>query len=208
MTHPRGLAGESRCNICGCTEFETCAEGPVRCSGCRSLPRHRLVYAVLSVLAAGSPVRVLEVGGDGRFLRVANTLVVSLDALEHAVDDAASVRELARVARRSGAVLVTASLWAAEGPSRPPAQVGLPAFHIGLSGRWDCRCYRYYTAGSLLDLCTSATEACGHLASLKRYGIDGEYLVVARGLGGDAHQARDLFTRTRDFLLAGAAPSL
>jgi ubiquinone/menaquinone biosynthesis C-methylase UbiE len=87
-------------------------------------------------------------------------IVLSLDMLEHVVHDVAAISEMSRVLRSGGMMLVTASCWGEKGPTKTPEEAGCAPFHIGMSGKWDCRCYRYYTEDSLCDMLHSAGLRC------------------------------------------------
>lgn len=198
------------CGFTGET-FETCPEGAVKCPRCRSVSRHRAVWYILEALLANrDSLHLLEGGGDGRFLQSRKITMVavdasyhkvgvvaqmenlpfgadsfhvgiSLDMLEHAKDDGKVVSELARVVRPGGVTLVTASCWGHFGASCSPAEAGLPEYHIGLGGKWDCRCYRYYTYKSLLRLCCQFDRVCGLVITNHSLGVVGQYIVIGGG---------------------------
>ncbi|HSH07725.1 MAG TPA: methyltransferase domain-containing protein [Burkholderiales bacterium] len=130
------------CNICGGTRFEPGPNGRVsstgrapRCSGCRSLERHRQLRRVYALLPADylagldvlqlSPdigvepswfrsYEVSEYGGDNSLdlqaiarPDAAYDLVICNHVLEHVADDRQGLRELLRVTRADGFVQLT-----------------------------------------------------------------------------------------------------
>ena len=209
------LPSPVECNICGFTgvKFAICAEGPVKCPGCRSVSRHRVVRHVLNrLLTKLESLRVLEAGGDGRFLQhprvqlvtvdphvgIADLecgvegvpeatnrfdVVVCLDMLEHAPDDQRAVQALANLTDSDGVALVTASCWGPYGGSLSAQEAGLPTHHIGLDGEWDCLCYRYYSHESLQRLCAPFRRSEGRIVRNPRIGVFDQHLVVGGGHG-------------------------
>lgn len=183
----------------------------MKCPQCRSVSRHRAIWYILEeLLTHRENLHVLEGGGDGRFLQSRKISLVavdscchnvdvvalmehlpfeadtfhvgiSLDMLEHAREDGRTISELARVVRPDGVAIVTASCWNQIGPSRSPAEAGLPEYHIGLSGKWDCRCYRYYTHESLLHLCRHFDRVCSLMITNHSLGIADQHLIIGGG---------------------------
>jgi len=127
------------CNICGGTRFEPGPNGRAsstgrapRCSGCRSLERHRQLRRVYAMLPAEylATLEVLQlspdIGVDPAWFRsyevseyggensldlqaiarpdAAYDLVICNHVLEHVADDRKALRELLRVARADGFV--------------------------------------------------------------------------------------------------------
>jgi len=148
MTRPRppqaGDPGQAfgACNICGGTRFEPGPNGRAsstgrapRCSGCRSLERHRQLRRVYAFLPAEflasldvlqlSPdigvdpawfrsVEVSEYGGENSLdlqaidrPDAAYDLVICNHVLEHVADDRQGLRELLRITRPEGFVQLT-----------------------------------------------------------------------------------------------------
>jgi SAM-dependent methyltransferase len=134
--------GPGACNICGGTRFEPGPNGRAsstgrapRCSGCRSLERHRQLRRVYAMLPAAdlatldvlqlSPdigvdpawfrsYEVSEYGGENSLdlqaierADAAYDLVICNHVLEHVADDRQGLRELLRVTRRDGFVQLT-----------------------------------------------------------------------------------------------------
>lgn len=202
---------ELYCNICNARviQFEECAEGAVRCPGCRSVGRHRAVVQWLKAHVQEKQLTTgLEIGGNGRFLQsvfgrlvtvdrqsfavdvVADVVelpfpsgcfdvLVGLDFLEHVEAESAAAAEMARTLAPGGRILLTASLWADRGPSKTPDEAGLPHYHLGMSGRWDCLCYRYYTKDSLRALLEHQGLACQEITIYDNaMAVFGEWLLV------------------------------
>lgn len=190
--------------------FEPSAEGVDECPRCRSVARHRAIPILLNQWAAYHPsLRSLEIGGDGRFYRplfhkilcldrsgpgaeilgdverlcfAADTfdVILCLDVLEHVANDREALNELARVLTPNGRLFVTASCWAPEGNTKSPQEAGLPEYHIGMSGEWDCLCYRYYTLESLERLVLISGLECRSISvSNSRMGIDNVDVLIA-----------------------------
>jgi len=145
VTRPQAAPPEplpGACNICGGTRFEPGPNGRAsstgrapRCSGCRSLERHRQLRRVYAMLPAAylATLDVLQlspdIGVDPAWFRsyevseyggansldlqaidrpdAAYDLVICNHVLEHVADDRQGLRELLRVTRRDGFVQLT-----------------------------------------------------------------------------------------------------
>jgi len=175
--------------------FDTSAEGVDRCPICRSVARHRAVLKLIQDWSCENPIHfMLEIGGDGAFFKeqadqfytldssssyvniqgnienicfCANVfdVILCLDVLEHVENDYAALVETARILAPTGKLFLTASCWDKRGPTKKPADAQLPEFHLSMSGKWDCLCYRYYTEESILKLVTDAGLNC-HMHTL------------------------------------------
>jgi len=170
--------------------FEASAEGVDRCPICRSVARHRAVLKLLQDWSRENPIRrMLEIGGDGAFFKgqtdqfytldssssyvniqgdIENIcfrayifdVVLCLDVLEHVENDYAALLETARILAPAGRLFLTASCWGKKGSTKKPTDAKLPEFHLSMSGKWDCFCYRYYTEDSILKLVADVGLDC------------------------------------------------
>jgi len=175
--------------------FEVSAEGVDRCPICRSVARHRAVLKLLQDWSRENPIhRMLEIGGDGAFFKgqtdqfytldssssyvniqgdIENIcfrtnifdVVLCLDVLEHVENDYAALLETVRILVPAGRLFLTASCWGKKGSTKKPADAKLPKFHLSMSGKWDCLCYRYYTEESILKLVADVGLDC-HLHTI------------------------------------------
>lgn len=191
--------------------FENCSEGLVQCMYCRGVTRHRAVVKWLKEsIPKKERLMGLEVGGDGIFLdsvvyrvftidreqidvnvvgivenlpfyEFSFDVVVALDVLEHVKEDTVAVAEMARIIKPSGRIVATASMWADHGLSKTPIEAGLPQYHIGLSGQWDCFCHRYYTKESLKRLFLEQNLAIEEISiNDETMAINDEWILIAK----------------------------
>ena len=192
-------------------KFELSPEGIDKCPICRSVGRHRAIaYLIKKMKFPQRAFKAIEIGGDGRFFKHLFNLFISidlhnfgldvigdatqlpfaseyfdailcLDVLEHTIDDTSVVKEMHRVLRAGGYLFVTASCWEKKGRTKTPSEVGFPAYHLSMDGKWDCLCYRYYTYKSLIELIDSNNLHCKPIITTSRnMGIKDIMILIAR----------------------------
>ena len=75
--------------------------------------------------------------------------IICLDVIEHVEDDVAAFKEMFRVLKPSGKVVLHTPPWSEKGEISSPEKINCPKYHMSNSEISDARVYRYYSCEKL-----------------------------------------------------------